>query len=302
MSLREQFDKVRRRLEELGDQAWALSWSKLHRCQTVEPFDGIPKFALVVVNFSTTRYLKLMLLTLAEQTPLELLKRIVIVDNYSQDGGARFLRRLADRVDLISLVENRLFLNHARGMRSGLTRLHELETHGDKKNCANIVISCDSDVVFRRKDTLANLANVFVDQKTALAGELRHGIFPYPEAQASFIAVRRDCYARRDIAPWVNHGSPSYWQQRSIWQAGLGVVDFPSNREGYILHRGRAGVAAAHAFSPLSSYSSIKNNEAHYMGVPDGEKIWQGIEAHWSALLDQEDEELLIEHLVRRFS
>ena len=74
-----------------------------------------------------------MLLTLAEQTPLKLLKKIVIVDNYSQDGGARFLRRLADRVNLISLVENRLFLNHARGMRSGLTRLHELETHGDKK-------------------------------------------------------------------------------------------------------------------------------------------------------------------------
>lgn len=301
MTLRAQFDKVRRRLEELGDQAWALSWSKLHRGQSVEPFDGIPRFALVVVNFSTTRYLKLMLLTLAEQTPLELLKRIVIVDNHSQDGGAGFLRRLADQIDLISLVENRLFLNHARGMRSGFTRLHELETGLDKKCRTNIVISCDSDVVFRRKDTLTTLAKIFVDQRAALAGELRHGIFPYPEAQASFIAVRRDCYARKDIAPWVNHGSPAYWLQRSIWQAGLGVQDFPSNHEGYILHRGRAGVAAAHAFSPMSSYSSIKNNEAHYMGVPDGEKIWQGIEAHWLDLLEQEDEELLIAHLVGRF-
>ena len=121
MSLREQFDKVRRRLEELADQAWALSRSKLHRCQSIEPFDGIPQFALVVVNFSTTRYLKLMLLTLAEQTPLELLKKIVIVDNYSKDGGAKFLRRLADRVDLISLVENRLFLNHARGTQRSRT-------------------------------------------------------------------------------------------------------------------------------------------------------------------------------------
>ena len=165
--MRAQFDKVRRRLEELGDQAWALSWSKLHRCRSVEQFDGISKFALVVVNFSTTRYLKLMLLTLAEQTPLELLKRIIIVDNYSQDGGAGFLRRLADQIDLISLVENRLFLNHACGMRSGFTRLHELETGLDKKCRTNIVISCDSDVVFRRKDTLTTLAKIFVDQRAA---------------------------------------------------------------------------------------------------------------------------------------
>ena len=242
-----------------------------------------------------------MLLTLAEQNRLELLKSIVIVDNHSQDNGARFLRRLAAQVDLISLVENRIFLNHARGMRSGLSRLNTLEISLPENRRTNVVISCDSDVVFRRNDTLAALAKLFVDQNAAFAGELRHGIYPYPEAQASFIAVRRDCYARRDIAPWVNHGSPAYWMQRSIWQAGLVVQDFPSNGEGYILHRGRAGVAAASVFSPMSSYSSIKNNKAHYMGIHGGAKIWQGMEAHWLDLLAPDAEGALIEHLMERF-
>ena len=301
MNLRRRLDQVRRRLEERIDQAWALSCWKLGRRRPVIQFDGDPRFALVVVNFSTTRFLKLMLLTLAEQRPRHLLKRIVIVDNRSLDGGVRFLRALASRVDRIALVENRIFLSHARGMRRGLALLDALETDLDEKKRTNIVVSCDTDVVFRRADTLAELAGLFVRQDAAMAGELRVGIYPYPEAQASFIAVRRDCYARKDIAPWVNHGAPAYWMQRSIWQAGLAVVDFPSNRAGYILHRGRAGVAAARTFLPFSSYSSIENNEAHYMGVPDGAKIWEEIETRWGHLLRPEAEESLIAHFAERF-
>ena len=264
-------------------------------------FDGDPRFALVVVNFSTTRFLKLMLLTLAEQRPRYLLKRIVIVDNHSLDGGVEFLRALTSKVDRIALVENRVLLSHARGMRRGLALLAALETDLEEKHRTNIVVSCDTDVVFRRDDTLTDLAGLFVKQDAALAGELRVGIYPYPEAQASFIAVRRDCYARRDIAPWVNHGAPAYWMQRSIWQAGLTVLDFPSNRAGYILHRGRSGVAAARAFMPSRSCSSIGNDEAHDRGVPDGAKIWEEIETHWEHLLRPKAEESLIAHLAERF-
>lgn len=93
------------------------------------------------------------------------------------------------------------------------------------------------------------MAKVFVEEGAALAGELRKHLYPYPEAQASFVAVRRDCYSRKDIVPWVNHGSPAYWMQRSIWRAELPVVNFPSNHGKYILHRGRSGVAAARLFS-----------------------------------------------------
>jgi len=50
-----------------------------------------------------------MLLTLAEQSSLQLLKRIILVDNRSRDGGSSFLRELAERTNRISAVESRGF-------------------------------------------------------------------------------------------------------------------------------------------------------------------------------------------------
>ena len=89
--------------------------------------------------------------------------------------------------------------------------------------------------------------------------------------------------------------------QRSIWRAELPVVDFPSNHGGYILHRGRTGVAAAHLFFPYSSYGTVHNVAAHYMGVPEGARIWEGIEARWEDLLRPEAQERLIAHLAKQF-
>ena len=300
MSSRSQFDRIRRRLEEHLDQAWTMSWHKFKRQRVVPPFGGEPRFALITVNYSTTQYLKLMLLTLAEQSSLQLLKRIILVDNRSRDGGRGFLRKLAEQANRISLVENRWFLNHARGMRCGL-RLLDIVEDVVAPESANIVLSCDADVVFCRRDTLSELAKVFVQEAPALAGELRKRFCPYPEAQASFIAVRRDCYFRKDIAPWVNHGFPAYWMQRSIWRAGLPIVHFACNHDGYILHRGRSGVAAARLFFPYSSYATVDNSEAHYMGVPEGAKIWEGIEARWCDLLGPEAQQRLIAHLAEQF-
>ena len=97
MTLRIQFDRARRQIEERVDQAWTMSWHKFKRKRMGPPFDGEPRFALITVNYSTTRYLKLMLLTLAEQSSLKLLKRIILVDNGSRDGGSSFLRELAER-------------------------------------------------------------------------------------------------------------------------------------------------------------------------------------------------------------
>src|SRR5271167_700450 len=107
MTLRSQFDRARRRIEERFDQAWTMSWHNFKRQRMSPPFDGEPRFALITVNYSTTRYLKLMILTLAEQSSLKLLKRIILVDNCSRDGGSGFLRELAERINIVSVVENR---------------------------------------------------------------------------------------------------------------------------------------------------------------------------------------------------
>lgn len=291
---RKRLDQIRRRLEEHLDQVAAIALRKLTKARHVSPFDGATRFAIVTVNYSTTSLLKLLLLTLSEQHDLDRVSDIVIVDNASFDGGRDFLRRLAASVPRITLVENNHFLSHARGMRLGVRALHL------KGSPANVILSIDTDVIFLRENTLAELSRAF-ERGACLAGEMRHGLYAVPEAQASFVAVRRDVYARKDVMPWVNHGAPSYWMQKSIRRAELQVFDFPSYREGYALHRGRAGVSAAKVFRPNSSYASITNNEPHFMGVPNGEAIWCEIETRLSSLTFANSEDELINLLKARF-
>ena len=267
----------------------------------VGAFDGEPRFALLTVNFSTTRYLKLMLLTLTEQDALSRVHRIVIVDNRSRDGGLPFLRALDRRVDRIHLTGHRHFLNHARGMRSCVKALDRIERGEPTVPSANLLLFCDPDVVFLNPDTLRDLGDAVGEENAAFAGELRR---PPPDldVQASFFVVRRDTYQRHDIAPLVNHGSPALWMQRSIWRAGLPVVDFPSNHGGYILHRGRSAVEAAHELFPRHSYATANARHPHFMGVPDGPRTWTRIEERFAELLRPEREEQLVDLLAERLA
>ena len=293
---------LRRHLEERADQASARAYHRFGPSRRVAPFDGDPRLALISVNFSTTRYVKLMLCTLAEQSELWFLQHILIVDNHSRDGGVPFLRALAARVPRVHLVERRRFLNHAAGMRAGLRSLDRVERGLPQDQRSGLIVFCDPDVVFRNESTLLDLSSAVIRHDAAFAGEARGG--PpggHPDVQASFFAVRRDSLARRDVEPLVNHGSPAYRMQSSLLTAGLPIVDFPSNHGGYILHRGRTAVAAATAYG-AGSYAGVANRHAHFMGVTDGLRIWRDIEERWAPLLEPDAEPALLDHLVQRFT
>jgi hypothetical protein len=293
---------IRRHVEMRADQGWTLARRKLPSRRLIEEFDGDPRFAILTVNRSTTRYLKLMLLTLCEQIHLGLVERLVITDNHSRDGGASFLRSLAAAVERVELVENRTFLNHARGIRRGLRQLDSVESRLPARQRSNLLLLCDPDLVFRNRETLRDLATAVVVNDAAVAGELRRNVHPYPEAQASFLVVRRDWYSRRDVVPFVNHGSPAYWMQRSVWQAGGTVVDFRSNFGGFVLHRGRSAVAVTREYTPWASYATARSRIPHFMGVPDGQKIWDAIEVRHADLLKPANESALIDLLAERLA
>jgi hypothetical protein len=272
---------------------WATARHRFGPSQRVAPFDGDPRVGIVTVNRSTTRYLKLMLLTLAEQEQLDIVHRVVIVDNGSKDGGGPFLGALESEVEPITVVRNRWFLNHARGVRRGLRELPDE---------VNVVLACDTDVIFRDPTTIFTVASLMTVHDAALVGELRDVGRRYPDIQASFLAMRRDWLARRDVKPWVNHGSPALWLEESVWTAGGTVVDLASNRGGYILHRGRTAVQATSEYDPRSSYATARVVSPHYMGVPDGAEIWAEAEARWADWLRPENESRVLEHLAQRFS
>jgi Glycosyl transferase family 2 len=184
---------VRRHVGMGLDEAWVLGRHYVRRPfgrrepRDVVPLDGSARFALVVVNFSTTRFLKLLLLTLAEQRGLGLVHRIVVVDNGSVDGGLQFLRRLATRSVRVELVERHHLFHHARALRAGVARLQAIDCGADAPDRCNVYLFCDPDVIFRSGGALQALSARIVDSNAALAGEWR-GDPDDPDIQASFVA------------------------------------------------------------------------------------------------------------------
>ena len=282
-------DAVRRHTAMRVDQAWVLAWHHMDRVARrppPEPFDGTVRIGLITVNFRSTRFLKLLLLTLGEQSAVDLVRRVVIVDNGSNERDVAFLRQLTNRVPGVELVERRHLLDHARGLRAGVRWLTIVDREDDTRESCNVLLLCDTDVVFRSPDALRELASTIVDDDAALAGEWR-GRADDPDIQASFLAVRRDAYDRPDVVPPVHHGSPTRWMQRSIAAAGdLRVADFASNHGGHILHRGRTAVG----------------EPPHFMGVPDGRLTWAQIESRFAPMLAPEAEQALLDHLADRLT
>jgi hypothetical protein len=300
--LRASIDTGRRRAEAAADRAWAVARHRFGPLPRVAPFDDDVRFAIVTVNASTTRYLKLMLATLAEQRQLGLVQRLVIVDQRSGDGGPPFLRSLAEAAPRVDMVELRSFLNHARGMRAGMHALDRVERDVATGARANVLLFVDPDVVFRNPDALGDLATSMLAFDAVLAGEVRQlPGNPHPNIQASFLAIRRDVTARRDISPFVNGGAPAFLLQRDVARAGLSIADFPTNRRGFALHRGRAAVQATHRYTPRRSYASVAEHEPHYMNVPHGARIWDEIETRHAAMLTVDAEPELVTRLAGSF-
>ncbi|HEX5587905.1 MAG TPA: hypothetical protein VFZ17_11400 [Acidimicrobiia bacterium] len=294
---------LRRYAEQRADQLLTVAWHRYGPPVRVAPFDGDPRLALVTVNFSTTRYLKLMLCTLGEQSARWFVRHLVVVDNASRDGGPEFLRALEARVPRLHLVERRHFLSHAQGMRAGLRALATVERAEPTAERTNVVVGCDTDVVFRDDDALLGVSAQLAAMGGVFLGEARVApTSPYPDMQASFFAFRRDAAARRDVHPLVNHGSPAFDMQVSMVRAGLTLVDFPLHKGGYLLHRGRSGAAAAGTHHPRHSYARVTTTQPHYMGVPDGARLWAAIEDRWAPLLEPAAEASLIDHLAERFA
>ncbi len=301
MPLPEPINRIRRRSAQLADQLAASAHRRLRGGNRPLDWNGDARFALLTVNFHTTRYLKLMLLSLAEQDNLALLDRLIIVDNGSKDSGLPFLKSLAKHSNTIELVENRRWTHHARGMRLAWSALDRGDAERTDDDIANVLLFCDPDVLFLRSDTLSALASCFQDPQTSHAGELRTHLRPLPEAQASFLAVRRDWGARRDISPWVNHGSPAWWLQRDLIKKGGKAINFPSNSEGFILHRGRSAVASTRVYAPGHAYATARRHDPHFMGIRHGPRLWDARAEQFAQWLEPDREDELVDRLAEMF-
>jgi hypothetical protein len=288
---------VWRRARELRDWSSVLT---RRACQAPlvdhAAYDGEPRVALVSVSFNTRELTKLMLLTLAEQPWARQLRRVLLVDNASSDGSFDFLTNLA-AASRVSAVRNPGSTSHGVGLRFGLDWLEQADQALPSSQRCNLYWVVDTDILFLRPDSLPLLVEDLHRTQAALMGELQFDLGE-PYAHPCSLLLRRDAYRDPRTLPFVDHGAPALWLERSLRRARLGLRDFPMRRDEHILHRGRGSIAEVNRLGLSHAYATVRDT-AHFHGNPRGAQLWQEAEARHADRLGPDNEQRAIEFIAR---
>lgn len=251
---------LRRHLAMLGDQAFVPLRHRLLLPPTIEPFDGNTRFAL--------DYGELLDHLFSQVDAAHPLRATGTCARAQTDHRRQRFRRRQSTLHPparcsgasgASLGESPL-PDARTGMRLGAALLDDLESKYPPHQRANLLLFCDTDIIFRNQDALSDSprpssTRMWPSQESsgALGTPIRR-----PRRHFSRYAETATRY------PFVHHGAPAYFLQRSIWRAGLHLEHFASNHGGYILHRGRSAVAATHDYRPGGAHATAALHTPHY--------------------------------------
>jgi|GEM_PF-2103018 glycosyltransferase involved in cell wall biosynthesis len=294
----EMVNKLRRRMEQVTDY---LAIRTFYKPCGVEHYDGDPRIAIVIVNFNTVHYLKLLLITLSESLYeyRRLIKQIVIVDNASRDGSKDFLNQF-ESVQGISIVNNGKGLNHANGLRIGIRHIDETEKDIPKSGKSNYYLTIDSDVIIIRNDLWADIQEVIYQRSPDLLGEIQHDVgFPY--VHPSFMLIKKWAYHREGIIPFINNGAPALYLQQSLRARRAEIVDFPVRKDGYIVHRGRGAIQGVQRYRRFHSYATVSGQE-HFHGNNQGGIIWDAVEKKHAEIIGEPDGKKCAQYIASQWS
>ncbi len=286
-------NSARRRIRRYAD--WArVGWSKLGAASHCEAFDGRLRVALLSVSFNTRELTKLMLLSLADQPWAQQLGRVVIVDNGSQDGSPDLLDQLA-RSTRIECVHNTGPSSHGFGLRRAVSWIEQTEAGWPSERRSNVYLVADTDIIFLRADTLSACSQALSASDVGALGELQFDLGE-PYAHPCCLFVRRDALADPRVWPFVDHGAPALWLERSLRCAGRIVLDFPLRSQDHIVHRGRASIAAVNALGLSSPYANVRH-DAHFHGNPRGAELWAALEERHRDHVGQSNDVAAAQHI-----
>lgn len=286
--------KIERRIRERTDQAEVAFVRTLsrRRKQSIQRGHSTSS-SLIVVNFNTLDHLKLMLATLAEKGSDWNLNNIVIVDNGSTDGSWDFLKLLSSRTR-IYCVRNSGRTSHASGLRFGIKASKQICDNSQSGPENYFVI--DADILFLRNDLLSRMVQMLNGEQAAVVGELQYDVGE-PYAHPSCMLLHGDSYQDPRVWPFVDHGAPALWLQRSMRRIGMRIVDFPIKKDEYIVHVGRGSLAGIKAFAHRSPYASARVTDPHFHGNPNGEKLWVSKKIQFQDMLSPGSESKLIDYV-----
>jgi glycosyltransferase involved in cell wall biosynthesis len=291
-------NKLRRRIEQIADYLIVRTFYK--PCG-VERYDGDPRIAIVIVNFNTLDYLKLLLITLSESLNecRRLIKKIVIVDNASRDGSKDFLS-LFESVQGISIVNNSKGLNHAHGLRMGIRHIDTTEKDIPISGKSNYYLTIDSDVIVIRNDLWANIQEIICKKSPDLLGEIQHDVC-IPYVHPSFMLIKKEAYHGKGMMPFINDGAPALYLQQSLRARRAEIIDFPVRKDGYIVHRGRGATQGIQRYCRFHSYATISAQE-HFHDNKQGRLIWETIEKKHAEIIGEPDGAKCAQYIASRWS
>lgn len=186
--------------------------------------------------------------------------RILIVDNASTDGSAEVLERAQD-AELCQVIFNKTNVGHGPGL--------NLAMRSQLVNDAARAWILDSDCVITRPDALREPLQAHPD--AAIIGEPHWDQWRNRDRFELYSLIIDPAAVRRPGSlPFTDDGDPAWELLTSAEQAGLTAAPFPFAADGYLIHVGRASLAAVAAANdtshPLYSWA-IEHHEPHFGGL-----------------------------------
>ncbi|MEY9894183.1 glycosyltransferase involved in cell wall biosynthesis [Catenulispora sp. MAP5-51] len=237
-----------------------------------DPDVAAGRVAVVTVSYNTrelTAFLLWSLRTIVAWPDLE----IVVVDNGSRDGSARYLAEAA-RAGVCTLLANDDNRQHGPGLNQGIA--HLAARPGPHPEWVWVL---DSDVVATRPDALSAAVATAREHGAALVGEPQNDQW-HADSRFGLFSLLIDPAVvwQASVGPFVDGGDPSFDLLTSAARQGVPMAAFPFTAEGHVIHRGRGTLAAVHAAGerdhPLYTWAET-HHAAHYAEVPGADQRYQ---------------------------
>ena len=258
---------------EIGDNEAVGPRNEPEAVLTIPPPSRV---AVVTVSYNTVELTAFLLWSLHNVLDWPV-SEIVIVDNGSVDGS-RELFADADQAGLCVLLANDRNVGHGLALNQALTFLSRRELLPER------VWILDSDCVVARPSVLADIIASPDTGTAAVVGEPnwdpwhgrdRFGLYS--------LLIDLTQVLGPDVAVFEDGGDPAFALLTSAERAGLQMAAFPFTAEGFVIHLGRASLAAVAARDdrdhPLHGWA-IDHHEPHFGGIP-------GASERHAALLSQ---------------